>query len=70
MLFFIPQIIICVLLITTIVLQSQGSGLSSTFGGGERVYRSKRNIEKFLIYATVALTALFAIISVLLLLHH
>lgn len=69
MFLFIPQIIIAILLITVIVMQSQGSGLSSTFGGGERVYRSKRTVEKFLIWSTVILTALFAVISILLLLH-
>lgn len=70
MLLFIPQILVAVLLIIAIVLQTQGSGLSSTFGGGERVYRSKRTIEKSLVWATAILGCLFAVISVLLLLHH
>ncbi len=49
-------------------MQMQGSGLSSAFGGTGEFYRSKRSVEKFLMYATVVDTIIFGIISILLLL--
>ena len=63
------QIIVCGLLIAAIVIQNIGGGLSTAFGGGGEMYRSKRSVEKLLIYATIVLAALFAILSILLLLH-
>lgn len=63
------QIIICVLLIGAIVIQSQGSGLSASFGGGGEMFRSKRSVEKILLYVTIVLGVLFALLSLLLLLH-
>lgn len=65
----IAEILIGILLVTTILLQMQGSGLSSSFGGGGSFYRSKRSIEKLLIVATGVLAFLFAIFSVLLILQ-
>lgn len=69
MIFFIIQFIISVLLIGAIVLQMQGSGLSTAFGGAGEFYRSKRSLEKFLFTATIVLAALFAAISLFLLIH-
>ncbi len=59
------QIFTAVLLIVVILLQVQGAGISGAFGGGMEVYRSKRSFEKFLIWATVVLTTLFALFSLL-----
>lgn len=61
------DILIAVLLITVILLQMQGSGLSSSFGGGGEFYRSRRSAEKFLLWITVFLSVLFGIVSILLL---
>lgn len=61
------QIIVAVALIAVILLQMQGSGLSGAFGGSGEVYRSKRNIEKLLVWATVILAILFGILSLILL---
>lgn len=61
------EIVIAVLLILAILLQMKGSGLSSAFGGSGEFYRSRQSIEKLLIWVTIALSALFAIISVALL---
>ena len=61
------QILVAVLLITAILLQVQGGGLSPVFGGGGEVYRSKRNVEKFLLYGTGVLALLLAVFSVILL---
>lgn len=52
-------IIISVLLVTVILLQNRGSGVSGVFGGEGNVYRTKRGAEKFLFYATIVLAVLF-----------
>lgn len=64
------QIIAAVSLIVVILLQMQGSGLSASFGGGGEFYRSKRSVEKLLIWATIALSVLFAVLSIVLLVSH
>lgn len=68
MLLIVSQIIVTILLIISVLLQMQGSGLSTTFGGGGEFYRSKRSIEKLLFWATIVLAVLFGVISILLLL--
>ena len=55
----ISQIIIAILLITVILIQSKGSGLSSLFGGSDTVYRTKRGAEKFMHYLTIILSIAF-----------
>jgi len=63
------QIIISVLLVTAILLQQRGTGLSASFGGEGNVYRTKRGFEKILFYGTIILAAAFflsAIVNVLL----
>jgi preprotein translocase subunit SecG len=59
------QLITSVALITVILLQSKGSGLSSAFGGGGGVYRSKRGVEKLFVYLTVILAVVFLVLSLL-----
>lgn len=61
----IVQIIISISLIGLILLQAKGTGLGSTFGGGSQVYRSKRGIEKMVLYFTIILASLFFAISIL-----
>ena len=60
----ISQLIISVLLITVILLQAKGSGLSGVFGGEGGFYRSKRGVEKMLVYFTIILTILFFVLSI------
>lgn len=67
MLLNILEIIVAILLISVILLQSQGSGLSSSFGGKGELYRSKRSFEKFLVWVTIILSVSFAVLSILLL---
>jgi len=62
------QVIIAALLIAAILMQMQGTGLSTSFGASGEFYRSKRSVEKLLIYATIVLSVLFAGMSVVLLL--
>lgn len=55
----IVQILLSVFLILVILLQSRGSGLSSSFGGGGEFYRSRRGLEKILLKFTVIVAILF-----------
>lgn len=57
------EIGIAVLLIGAILLQSQGAGLSSSFGGSSFFYRTKRGAEKLLFISTIVLAFLFCVIS-------
>lgn len=61
------QIVVALLLIGAILLQMQGGGLSGAFGGSGEFYRSRQSLEKLLVWATVGLAFLFAIISIALL---
>ena len=61
------EIIVAALLIGVILMQVQGSGLSASFGGSGESFRSRRSMEKFLVYATVILAVIFALLSILLL---
>lgn len=61
------QIVVAVILIAVILLQAQGSGLSTAFGGGGEFYRSRRSAEKVLVWVTILLSSLFAILSIALL---
>ena len=55
----IVQIAVSALLIVSILLQQQGVGLSSTFGGEGNAFRTKRGLEKGLFYATIVFSAIF-----------
>ena len=60
----ISEIVVAVLLIISILLQNRGAGLSSTFGGDFGGYYSKRGFEKFLVYFSVFLSAVFISLAV------
>lgn len=47
------------------MLQTRGTQAGIAFGGGGETYRSKKGIEKFLLYATIVLAVLFASVSIL-----
>lgn len=63
-------IITSVLLIIVILLQNQGSGLGTAFGGESGFYRTKRGAERALFYMTIALAAGFVASLVGLLVVH
>jgi protein translocase SecG subunit len=58
------QITLSVLLIAAILLQAQGSGLGSTWGGGGETYHTKRGVEKVIFKATIALVVCFSLVSI------
>jgi protein translocase SecG subunit len=51
----IAQIIIALLIIFFVLIQSKGTGLSSTFGGSFSFYRARRGVEKVITYLTLLL---------------
>ncbi|MFZ2153824.1 MAG: preprotein translocase subunit SecG [Candidatus Moraniibacteriota bacterium] len=57
------QIVVSVLLIISILLQSKGSGLGAAFGGDTGGYYAKRGFEKFLLYFSTGLAALFILLA-------
>ena len=59
------QIIVSLFLVSTILLQAQGSGLGSTWGGGGESYHTKRGVEKTLFAVTIVLAVLFFGLSLL-----
>ncbi len=61
------QIIVAILLIVSILLQAQGSGIGTAFGGGGEVFRSRQRMEKALVAGTVVFATALAIISIILL---
>jgi preprotein translocase subunit SecG len=60
-------VLAAIALIVLVLLQMQGSGLSGAFGGTGEFYRSKRSVEKLLMWATVGAAVIFGLISILLL---
>ena len=58
------QSVLSVLIVVSILLQSQGSGLGSAWGGGGETYHTKRGVEKVLFNLTIIFVVIFAITSV------
>ncbi len=52
-------------MILTVLLQSQGSGLGTTFGGEGNSYRSKRGAEKIIFNTTIVMAVIFVLSVVL-----
>lgn len=59
----IAQMVIAIAVGTAILLQSRGTGLSSTFGGESTAYRSRRGLERTLFRLTVVLIIVFVLVS-------
>ena len=63
---FFAMVLISIGLIAAILMQSRGSGLGATFGGGDSsVYRSRRGVEARLYQFTVVLAVLFVGVSMI-----
>ncbi len=63
----ISQIVACALLVVSVLLQNRAEGLGQMFGGGGEIFRTKRGLEKFLYYFTIALIAVIVVLSLLIL---
>ncbi|MBT3249367.1 MAG: preprotein translocase subunit SecG [Candidatus Pacebacteria bacterium] len=59
----IAQIVISVVITASILLQAQGTGLGSTWGGGGETYHTRRGLEKVLFYFTIVSIVIFAGLS-------
>ncbi len=59
------QIIISITLIVIILIQVKGEDVGGVFGGGVGVARTRRGLERTLFHVTVALSAIFLVISLL-----
>lgn len=53
------QIIVSILLVTAVLLQRRGGGLSPVLGGAAGFYRTRRGLERGLFFGTVALAVFF-----------
>ena len=60
----IAQIIVAAALIAVLTMQVKGGGLGGIFGQAETVFRTRRGVEKSLFQFTIALTILFVILCI------
>ena len=60
----IAQIIVSILLTGAILLQAQGTGLGSSWGGGGETYHTKRGVEKVVFGFTGVAIVVFVILSI------
>lgn len=59
------QIILSVIIIAFVLLQTQGTGLGATWGGGGETYHTRRGVEKVIFRLTIVAIGLFALVSIL-----
>jgi len=66
------QIVLAVLLVTTILLQRTSASLGGAFGGGDNfssAYHTRRGLERTLFFATITIAILFVISAILTLIY-
>lgn len=63
--FLVAQVVVSIALVSAILLQARGTGLSATFGGDSTAYRSRRGLEQTLFRLTIILAGAFVAISLL-----
>ena len=59
----IATVIIAITLIGIVLLQGQGSGLGSAFGGDAGVHRTRRGVEKTMFNLTLTVASVFLLLS-------
>lgn len=58
------EIIVAILLSVSILLQNRGAGLGGTFGGDFGGYYTRRGMERFLVFFSSILSAIFIILAI------
>ena len=61
----IAQIILALTVTILVVFQTQNSGAGSMFGSDTTVYRTRRGLEKTLHQATIIVSAVFFVVSII-----
>lgn len=59
------QILVSMALIAVILVQTKGGGLGASFGQSQEMFRTKRGVERIFHLATIFLSCLFLITSIL-----
>lgn len=59
------QVLVSIVLVIAILTQARGGGLGGIFGGGSTPYRTRRGVERTLFNLTIALAAIFIIVSII-----
>jgi len=63
---FVALLVTAIGLIAAILMQSRGSGLGATFGGGDASsFRTRRGVEQRLYQFTIALSVLYVSVSMI-----
>lgn len=65
--FSIAQICISILLVVSVLLQAQGTGLGGAWAQGGETFHTRRGLEKVVFVATIVLVGLFSVNSIVLL---
>jgi preprotein translocase subunit SecG len=60
----IVNMVAMVVLIIMVSVQNKSTGLSNVFGGGGGVTTTRRGVEKWLFYATIAIAVIFVGLSI------
>jgi len=61
---FVALLVTAIGLIAAILMQSRGSGLGATFGGGDASsFRTRRGVEQRLYQFTIVLSVMFVVVS-------
>jgi len=57
------QIILSIIITGCILLQAQGAGFGTSWGGGGETYHTRRGVEKVVFYLTIGAVVLFTLTS-------
>lgn len=60
----IAQVVVSVFLVGAILLQAQGSGLGTSWGGGGETYHTKRGVERVVFILTIVGVIAFGCLSI------
>ncbi len=59
------QFVLAALLVTVILLQQKGTGLSGVFGGSSNIYSTKRGVDRILHLSTIIISVIFFSLSLI-----